>query len=195
MSGTLGLVSKPESKCQELSVSSRWTRLNQRNSHSRLEIEKTTLADLWCVSEGLLKVCVWQIQDSGFLESGVPSWLVEDPHSFVSFTVRSLVHNVLWMGPTYKYWSRLFWGVLSKKYCAMITEKNTLMILFIIALSSNVGPVWILWIILPLSTICGQKLRPICSVAKFDSPEPILCRVYGRRRNFEKSATDNNLNI
>ena len=148
-----------------------------------------------CVSEGLLKVCVWQIQDSGFLESGVPSWLVEGPHSFVSFTVRSLVHNVLWMGPTYKYWSRLFWGVLSKKYCAMITEKNTLMILFIIALSSNVGPVWILWIILPLSTICGQKLRPICSVAKFDSPEPILCRVYGRRRNFEKSATDNNLNI
>ena len=145
-----------------------------------------------CVSEGLLKVCVWQIQDSGFLESGVPPWLVEDPLSFVSFTGRSLVHNVLWMGPTYKYWSRLFWGVLSKKYCAMITEKNTLMILFIIALSSNVGPVWILWIILPLSTICGQKLRPICSVAKFDSPEPILCRVYRRRRNFEKSATDNN---
>ena len=86
-----------------------------------------------CVSGGgLLKVCVWQIQDSGFLESGVPSWLVEDPYSFVSFTGRSLVHNVLWMGPTYKYWSRLFWGMLSKKYleewfppidCAMITEK------------------------------------------------------------------------
>ena len=44
----LGLVSKPESKCQEFSVSSRWTRLNRRNSHSRLEIEKNTLADLWC---------------------------------------------------------------------------------------------------------------------------------------------------
>ena len=43
----LGLVSKPESKCQEFSVSSRWTRLNRKNSHSRLEIEKTTLADHW----------------------------------------------------------------------------------------------------------------------------------------------------
>ena len=85
------------------------------------------------VSGGLLKVCVWQIQDSGFLESGVPSWLAEDPLSFVSFTGRSLVHNVLWMGPTYKYWSRLFWGMLSKKYLdewflcthyhTMITEK------------------------------------------------------------------------
>ena len=41
----LGLVSKPESKCQEFSVSSRWTRLTRRNSHSRLVIEKTTLAD------------------------------------------------------------------------------------------------------------------------------------------------------
>ena len=103
-----------------------------------------------CVSGGgLLKVCVWQIQDSGFLESGVPSWLVEDPYSFVSFTGRSLVHNVLWMGPTYKYWSRLFWGMLSKKYLeewflpiiVQCSLKNTLMILFIIALSSNVEPI------------------------------------------------------
>ena len=41
----LGLISKPEIKCQKFSVSSRCARLNQRNSHSRLEIEKTTLAD------------------------------------------------------------------------------------------------------------------------------------------------------
>ena len=39
----LGLVSKPEFKCQKFSVSSRSARLNQRNSHSRLEIEKMTL--------------------------------------------------------------------------------------------------------------------------------------------------------
>ena len=38
----LGLVSKPEIKCQKFSVSSRCARLNQRNSHSRLEDEKTT---------------------------------------------------------------------------------------------------------------------------------------------------------
>ena len=48
----LGLVSKPENKCQEFSVSSRWTRLNRRNSHSRLEIEKTTLADHWWEGRG-----------------------------------------------------------------------------------------------------------------------------------------------
>ena len=42
----LGLVSKPEIKCQKFSVLSRSARLNQRNSHSRLEIEKMTLADL-----------------------------------------------------------------------------------------------------------------------------------------------------
>ena len=44
----LGLVSKPEIKCQKFSVSSRCARLNRRNSHSRLEIEKITLADLCC---------------------------------------------------------------------------------------------------------------------------------------------------
>ena len=43
----LSLVSRPEIKCQEFSVSSRCARLNQRNSHSRLENEKMTLADLW----------------------------------------------------------------------------------------------------------------------------------------------------
>ena len=43
----LGLVLKPEIKCQKFSVSSRSARLNQRNSHSRLEIEKMTLVDLW----------------------------------------------------------------------------------------------------------------------------------------------------
>ena len=46
----LGLVSKPEIKCQKFSVSSRCARLNRRNSHSRLEIEKMTLADLCFVS-------------------------------------------------------------------------------------------------------------------------------------------------
>ena len=54
----LGLVSKPESKCQELSVSSRWTRLNQRNSHSRLEIEKTTLADHWFEHINFPNICM-----------------------------------------------------------------------------------------------------------------------------------------
>ena len=43
----LGLVSKPEIKCQKFSVSSRCARLNWRNSHSRLENEKMTLANLW----------------------------------------------------------------------------------------------------------------------------------------------------
>ena len=51
----LGLVSKPEIKCQKFSVSSRCARLNQRNSHSRLEKEKMTLADL-CFGFCLVKV-------------------------------------------------------------------------------------------------------------------------------------------
>ena len=42
----LGLVLKPEIECQKFSVSSRCARLNQKNSHPRLEIEKMTLADL-----------------------------------------------------------------------------------------------------------------------------------------------------
>ena len=42
----LGIVSKPDIKCQKFSVSSRCARLNQRNSHSRFENEKMTLADL-----------------------------------------------------------------------------------------------------------------------------------------------------
>ena len=42
----LGIVSKPDIKCQKFSVSSRCARLNRRNSHSRLEIKKKTLADL-----------------------------------------------------------------------------------------------------------------------------------------------------
>ena len=42
----LGLVSKPEIKCQKFWVSSRCARLNLRNSHSHLENEKMTLADL-----------------------------------------------------------------------------------------------------------------------------------------------------
>ena len=42
----LGLVLKPEIECQKFLVSSRCARLNQRNSHSRLENEKMTLADL-----------------------------------------------------------------------------------------------------------------------------------------------------
>ena len=36
----LGLVLKPEIECQKFSVSSRCARLNQKNSHPRLEIEK-----------------------------------------------------------------------------------------------------------------------------------------------------------
>ena len=32
----------------EILVSSRCARLNRRNSHSRLEVEKVTLVDLWC---------------------------------------------------------------------------------------------------------------------------------------------------
>ena len=43
----LDLVSKLEIKCQKILVSSRYARLNRRNSHSRLEVEKVTLVDLW----------------------------------------------------------------------------------------------------------------------------------------------------
>ena len=47
----LGIISKPVIKCQKFSVSSRCARLSRRNSHSCLEIEKMTLADLWtCLS-------------------------------------------------------------------------------------------------------------------------------------------------
>ena len=45
----LCLVSKYEIKCQKFSVSSQCARLSRRNSHSRLEIEKMTLADLCIV--------------------------------------------------------------------------------------------------------------------------------------------------
>ena len=41
-------ISKPEIKCHKILVSSRCARLNRRNSHSRLEVEKMTLVDL-CV--------------------------------------------------------------------------------------------------------------------------------------------------
>ena len=40
-------ISKPEIKCQKILVSSRCARLNRRNSHSRLKVEKVTLVDLW----------------------------------------------------------------------------------------------------------------------------------------------------
>ena len=37
----------PKIKCQKFSVSSQCARLNQGNSHSRLDNKKMTLADLW----------------------------------------------------------------------------------------------------------------------------------------------------
>ena len=42
----LDLVSKPEIKCQKIVVLSQCARLNRKNSHSRLEVEKVTLVDL-----------------------------------------------------------------------------------------------------------------------------------------------------
>ena len=42
----LDLVSKLEIKCQKVLVSSRYARLNRKNSHSRLEVEKVTLVEL-----------------------------------------------------------------------------------------------------------------------------------------------------
>ena len=45
----LGLVLKPEIKHLKFSVSSQSARLDPKNSHSRLEIEKMTLADLLSV--------------------------------------------------------------------------------------------------------------------------------------------------
>ena len=56
----LGLVSKPEIKCQKFSVSSRCARLNQRNSHSRLENEKVTLADLCHTVIKMFKTGCWK---------------------------------------------------------------------------------------------------------------------------------------
>ena len=43
----LDLVSKLEIKCQKILVSSWYAKLNWRNSHPRLEVEKVTLVDLW----------------------------------------------------------------------------------------------------------------------------------------------------
>ena len=56
----LDLVSKPEIKCQKILVSSRCARLNGRNSHSRLEIEKVTLVDL-CFSKGGVQIIKMEI--------------------------------------------------------------------------------------------------------------------------------------
>ena len=65
----LGLVSKPEIKCQKFSVSSRCARLNQRNSHSRLENEKMTLADL-CKEMGW-----WYVEAESLAEYSAPEQL------------------------------------------------------------------------------------------------------------------------
>ena len=51
----LGIVSKPDIKCQKFLVSSRCVRFSRRNSHYRLEIEKVTLADLLLPPIALLK--------------------------------------------------------------------------------------------------------------------------------------------
>ena len=68
----LDLVSKLEIKCQQILVSSRYARLNRRNSHSRLEVEKVTLVDPWynalageVVGWGAASYKGWRVEGGG----------------------------------------------------------------------------------------------------------------------------------
>ena len=64
-------VSKPEIKSQKILTSSWCARLNRRNSHSRLQVEKVTLVDLWptvsflsgqnCIRCALSYSTVWSV--------------------------------------------------------------------------------------------------------------------------------------